>query len=233
MSTGSISFSQSYLNEIKNEVLTRMDSKENGGNGDGKACVEEAYNDLQINSLLDSLEKDSLEYNNLKNYADKIPQALANYAGADKTFSAQEWAEFLNGEEWGNVLDTWHSSSGRAKIEMSWIDNQGIKDGKTTKGEVKVGILKNIAQSGRKLDTEEIEAIIDKYAGDDGTFTLEEYTSLKNDEIYKNFLDENGVSPLYSNAQKDTDVQPEAGIFTTIKNFFGNIFNALFGKKEE
>lgn len=138
----------------------------------------------------------------------------------------------LNGKEWGNVLNAYHSSSNFAKLEMGWIDNQHIKDGKTTKGEVKVGILNNIAQSGRKLDTTEIEAIIDKYAGNDGIFSIEEYTNLKNDKTYKNFLNKNNVSPLYKKDKAETGGTAEKTIEdqnkTGLKALFNTIYEAIY-----
>lgn len=44
-------FPQSYLEEIKAGTFKRMDAVENGGNGDGKITINEAYNSLNINSL--------------------------------------------------------------------------------------------------------------------------------------------------------------------------------------
>lgn len=82
---------------------------------------------------------------------------------------------------------------------MGWIDegSNGItKDQKCTKGEVKAGILNNMQKIDPTVDCSNIENIIDKYAGDDGTFTVEEYTALKNDPVYKAFLKKYHVNPF-------------------------------------
>lgn len=78
-----------------------MDSVENGGNGDGKITVDEAYNDLQIDSLFSGIKENTDEYKNLKELTDKIPEALVEYSGEDEEFSPEEWAQFLNGQEVG------------------------------------------------------------------------------------------------------------------------------------
>ncbi len=191
-------YPKDYLNSIQNDVFKRMDGKENGGNGDGQISLNEAYNDLNIGSLLSGLAPDSKEYSKLKSLTDNIPAALQKYAGNDGIFTANEWANFLNGSEWGQVLDTYHSSSNFAKIEMGWIDQSknNFNDGKVTKGEVKVGIYNNLMKSNSKVDITLIDALIDKYAGEDGTFTTEEYTQLKNDPYYKNFMKQNNITPF-------------------------------------
>lgn len=190
-------YSNDYLNGIKTETFTRMDSTENGGNGDGKVSIQEAFNDLNIGSLLAGQRPE--EAAKLMEAASKIPEALAKYAGDDGVFNAQEWADFLNGSEWGNVLDIWHNSSKMAELEMGWIDNASTSanDGFTTKGEVKVGILNNLMVNNKNVDTTEIEALIDQYAGADGTFTKEEYMALKSDPKYKAFLKEHNVVPFF------------------------------------
>lgn len=196
MEIGKTNYPKEYLDGIKNGAFKRMDAKEYGGNRDGKISTKEAYNGLNINSLFSNLEKGSEEYNKLKTYVNKIPDAIKKYAGEDEEFSAEEWAQFINGSEWGQVLDIYHSSSGRAIQEMKWIDSAGIQDGNTTKGEIKVGIFNSLANTNQKqVDTSEIELIIDDYAGDDGTFTVEEYMALKEDPEFKAFLEEYGIQP--------------------------------------
>ncbi len=59
-------YSSEYLNAIQNDVFSRMDAKDNGGNGDGAVNVEEAFNDLSIGSLFDGLDENSDEYAKLK-----------------------------------------------------------------------------------------------------------------------------------------------------------------------
>lgn len=186
-------FDNEYLKSIKDFVFTRADSTENGGNGDGKMNISEALNDLHIGSLLSGLNPSSNEYKELKSLTDKIPNALNKYAGSDGIFQAEEWANFLNGNEWGAVLDKFHSSSNYAKMEMGWVDNNkhAYQDGKTTKGEVKVQIIQNFAKHYPTEDNtivSKIESIIDKYSGIDGTFTVNEYTQMLNDPTYKAFL---------------------------------------------
>ena len=189
-------YSQQYLNEIKDVLTNRIDG--NGGEKDGKVTVNEAYNDLNIGSLLSGLKEGSDEYNKLKALTDKVPEALAKYAGSDGIFQAEEWADFLNGEEWGVVLDQYHSSSNFAQLEMKWIDNtRGMfNDGKVTKGEVKVGLLNKVLEINPNFDTTNIEQLIDRYAGEDGTFTVEEYTAMKKDPEYKAFLNQFRVVPF-------------------------------------
>lgn len=221
MSVQVTGFSQEYLYGIKTEVFTRMDSASNGGNGDGKITVNEACNDLHIDTLFSGIKEDTDEYKNLKGLTDKIPEALVEYSGEDEEFSPEEWAQFLNGQEWGNVLDAYHSSSGFAKLEMGWIDNGHIEDGKTTKGEVKVGLLSNLKEQGYNIDTTKIEAIVDKYAGNDGTFSVEEYMALKNDKTYSSFLDKYHTSPIPDNA---VYIMPDDN---------SNNNETIFGNKEE
>lgn len=209
--TNSISgnqFPQEYLRDIQNEAFTRMDSVKNGGNGDGRVDTYEAFQDLHVGSLFDGLKEGSAEYDSLKAAASDITSVLEQYAGDDGEFTAEEWAEFLNGDEWGEVLDAYHSSSARSKIEMSWIDNSDgmLADGKTTKGEVKVGFLQNLANKGIDVDTTSFEKLIDEYAGEDGTFTVEEYTAMRNDPMYKAFTEKYNIAPYhFSRKQEDQE----------------------------
>lgn len=182
-----------YLKEIENKALKQMD---NSGNQDGKVTVEEALKYLNIEDLLSG--QNEADAAKIKAAAEKISEVLTKYAGQDKEFSAEEWANFLNGQEWSAVLNTWHSSGKDAKLEMNWIDNaHGIPDRTVTKDEVKVGILNNLLANGVNIDTKEIEAIIDKYAGDDGSYTHKEYMTLREDPIYKEFLNKYGVTPWF------------------------------------
>lgn len=83
----------------------------------------------------------------------------------------------------------------KAEMEMSWIDDAHIKDGKLTKGEIKVGIRNSFVRKNPNADLTKLDAIIDKYAGDDGTFSKEEYMQLKNDPVYKKFVEQYGAHP--------------------------------------
>ena len=80
---------------------------------------------------------------------------------------------------------------------MSWIDKAGIEDGKTTKGEVKVGLLNNLEANGVDIDTEELEGLVDKYAGEDGTFTKKEYMQLKQDPLYNEYIEKYHITPWF------------------------------------
>ena len=180
-------FSQNYLADIKNITFNRMDSSKNGGNGDGQVDINEAFNDLDIGSLLSGQNlEDSFK---IMKAAENIGDALSEYAGEDSIFSEEEWANFINGDEWGSVLDAWHNSSKKAELEMRWIDNAHIEDGNVTKGELKVGIYNNLWKQGLDISTDSIESLIDEYAGDDGIFTEEEYMALKQDDEYKSFVE--------------------------------------------
>lgn len=190
-------FSNEYLNSIKNEVFTRMDSAENGGDGNGEVSIQEALNDLNIGAMLSGQSPEDAQ--KLMAAASKIPDALAKYAGDDGIFNAEEWAHFLNGSEWGDVLDIWHNSSKKTEMEMGWIDNSSssYNDSFVTKSEVKAGILNNLSANKQNVDTTQLEAVIDRYAGDDGTFTKEEYIALKKDPLYKSFIEKYNVSPFF------------------------------------
>lgn len=84
--------------------------------------------------------------------------------------------------------------------------NGGRKDGRITLREsynsLDVGSLFSGLEKGsfeyNRLGhyASKIPAALQKYAGDDGTFTVEEYTALKNNKVYKNFLDQYNVSPF-------------------------------------
>ena len=198
--TNSISggnYSQDYLNGIK-ETFKRMDDVKNGGNGDGKVNTYEAFQDLDTGSLFYGMQEGSDEYNRLKNSLSGLTEVLEQYAGDDGEFTAEEWADFINGDEWGEVLDAFHSSSARSRYEMDWIDNAHITDNECTKGEVKVGFLWDLAEKGIKVDTTSFEELIDKYAGEDGTFTAEEYTAMRKDPMYQAFVEKYGVAPYHS-----------------------------------
>ena len=177
-----------YLKSIEFIMAKRMDG--NGGKKDGKVTVNEALNDLNISSLFSGLRKGSFEYINLWSLTSNMTKVLKRYAGSDGIFQPKEWAAFLNGNEWGAVLEQYHSSSNFAQMEMRRIDNSNgvITDGKLTKGDVKTSILNKILKIDRNFDTTQIEDLIDVYAGKDGTFTLSEYTALKNNPVYKAVL---------------------------------------------
>jgi len=82
-------------------------------------------------------------------------------------------------------------------------------DGKVTKGEVKVGLLNNLQKMNLPLvyDKEAIgsrlEALVDKYAGEDGTFTVAEYTAMKNNPEYKQIIKDLHLVPFNVSTQKD------------------------------
>ena len=192
---GGNEYSKDYLAAIENDTFKRIDTK--SGNGDGKIQVKEALADLDIPSLLSGQSKKDAA--KLSKLTQNIPEILAKYAGDDGVFSAQEFADFLNGAEWGAVMDAWHASSGMAKIEMQWIDDAqtSFHDGYVTKGEVKAGILNNLAYQGKNVDTQLIEELIDKYAGEDGTFSLQEYQKMKQDPKYKSFIEQYNVTPWF------------------------------------
>lgn len=107
MTTVNAKYSQEYLNDIKN-TFKRMDDVKNGGNGNGKVDLNEAYNDLDIPYLLaNQNQEDTIK---IETASRNIKEALKNYAGDDGEFSAEEWADFINGKEWGAVLNAWSSS---------------------------------------------------------------------------------------------------------------------------
>ena len=190
-------YSAEYLRQINTVLTSRMDG--NNGKKDGRVTVSEAYKDLNPASLLSGLKAGTVEYNKLKLYTGFLPQILKQYAGKDGVFQAKEWADFLNGKEWNNILDTYHSSSNSEKIEMGWIDSaRGMKpDGMITKGEVKAGLIQNMLKINPNYNMTIIENMIDRYAGKDGIFTLKEYTDMKNNLAYSAFLKEYKAVPFY------------------------------------
>lgn len=188
--TGFSSLRSGYSKASQNP-LVRMDSKANGGNGDGKASVDEALKDLNIQALFQGLEENSDEYKNLKKYTDKIPAALAKYAGNDNEFTDEEWDKFLNSEEWSKVIDTHKQSSNYAEIEMGWVDNNQTKDSVVTSVEVKAEIYSKFARTHASEDSSILKIVselIDKYAGSDNKFTKEEYINMLKDSTYSNFM---------------------------------------------
>ena len=91
-----------------------------------------------------------------------------------------------------------------AQIEMGWVDNSQncFPDGQCTKGEVKVGLLNNLQKMNlplvydKRVIGSRLEAIVDKYAGEDGTFTVAEYTAMKNDPEYKQIINDFHLVPF-------------------------------------
>lgn len=190
-------YSEEYLNGIKNEVFTRADE---AGNKDGRITSDEVLEDLNIGFLLSG--QNGQDTAKILTAAGSIPDVLVQYAGEDGEFSPEEYADFLNGDEWGAVLDAWHSSGKKAELELGWIDRAGIVDGAATKGEMKAGIAKNLIANGIDVDTAKIKELIDYYAGDDGTFSKEEYMELKNDSTYKEFIETHHVSPWFTRVEE-------------------------------
>ena len=168
-------YSEAYLNTIENVVFQRMDSIRNGGNGDGKVSVNEAYNDLNISGMLSGQnEEDTAK---IKNAAKNIQQVLAQYAGEDGVFNSREWAEFLNGKEWQGVLDAWHSSEQITQYKII-----------TTKDKLRNRLLIGLQSLDAFKVYHNIEKLLDQYAGEDGAFTIKEYQDLKADPEYKEFI---------------------------------------------
>ncbi|MBR1680730.1 hypothetical protein IJ707_02955, partial [bacterium] len=151
-------FGQSYIRDCGNSL------KGSDTNGDGKVTLEEFKNNLSI-----------FGDNNLNQRAKDL---MDKYADADGSITAEGYAQWLNSEEYGQILDEYHSSKEFSEIEMGWIENSqnSYQDGQVTKGEVKVDLLNRLPDG---VDGSEMEALIDKYAGQDGVFTVEEYTKLK------------------------------------------------------
>ena len=195
-------YPKEYLDGIKTVFRERIDG--NGGKKDGKVTVAEAYKDLDDTQLLAGLKKGSAEYNKLNRLMSKIPEALRKYAGSDGIFQAEEYAKFLNGKEWGAVIDQYHSSSNFSKIEMRWIDQSkgSNKDGECSKGEVKAGLLNSLQKNKLPLVFDKnrigntIKTLVDKYAGADGKFTVAEYTAMKNDPTYKQIIKDFNLVPF-------------------------------------
>ena len=121
-------YSNVYLNGVRQALSENADG--NGGKKDGMVTVQEALNSLDIGGMLYGIQQGTQEYNNLKTLADNIPQALQKYAGKDGVFQAQEWADFLNGNEWGQFLDSYSSSSKCLKQEMQKIEQSQEKTSK-------------------------------------------------------------------------------------------------------
>ena len=219
---GGSNFPEQYLAEIKN---TLQNNDKQYGNGDGQLDINEAYSSLDVASLLAN--QNSADAEKIKTSSADIQDVLKKYAGKDGVFSAQEWAEFLNGEEWGAVLKAWHSSSGKAKLEMAWIDQaNSTKDGKVAQGEITSSLINNLIAQGKKLENLDNEKtfladIVAKYAGADGVFTLEEYQALKADKDYQEFVNKNHIVPWFKFATpenvKKTETKSETDKTSKLK----------------
>jgi len=94
-----LEFYQKHLNQFDKE-----------GNSDGKVDIQEALNGLNIGNMLNGQSPADLA--KLKSSTANIQEVLTKYAGEDGVFSALEWAEFQNGKEWKQVMDTYQNSSG-------------------------------------------------------------------------------------------------------------------------
>lgn len=195
MSKISGNYDSNYLNEINN-TLKRIDSKENGGNGDGKVTVAEAYKELGISGMLSG--QSQADAAKIKAASSNLMGVMAKYAGDDGVFNAQEYAEFINGSEWKAVLDVWHSSSKKAEMEMSWIDDVHINDGQVTKGEIKSGLFNNLRQNNVNMNFSFLENLIDMFAGKDGVFTTEEYMQMKKNPMYKMMTEQYNAVPWFN-----------------------------------
>lgn len=212
------SFSSSYLNSIRQTFNSRIDGNTDGKK-DGKITVAEAYRDLNISDMLSGLNPSSQEYNRIKSATDRVPQALRNYAGSDGVFTENEWANFLNGAEWGAALDAYHSTSRWAEHEMSSIDEASDRNGRVSVGEVKAGLLNSISETYSSFNTTELEAIVDNYAGNDGIFSKEEYTRMLNDPKYRNIINQTGATPYYSKNNTNNNF----GFNSMNTNMYGNM----------
>ena len=164
-------YSQEYLNSVKNVLANRIDG--NGGDKDNKVTIKEAYNDLNIGDLLSSLKDGSNEYNKLKALTDNIPNVLTKYAGSDGVFKTEEWADFINGKEWGAVLDLFHSLKNSAKTEKS----EAILK--------KIDNTEFLKKDEKQVIKDKLKAIAKRYAGRDYRFTIMEYNVMLNDREYQ------------------------------------------------
>ena len=230
-------YSLDYLNDIKKNQLDKGDLKENGGDGDGNLSVNEAFNNLALDSVFNHLSGDGAE-EKLNGIKSNVGNVLAKYAGDDGNFSAQEYADFLNGDEWNSVL-SWLDEVDNAfygevetqkdalklsqdekqelRQEMNFIEQDYYNDGVLSKGEFTVHILNDLFQRGVDVDTSEIETLIDKYAGKNGSFGAKEYYLLKQDETFKNFL-QNTNTILDKRTEEDKNVQKEMLEYGQYKN---------------
>lgn len=188
------------------------------GNRDGKVSTEEMKADFQrlhngiLNAQDYAMKKEpacraqaAQDKSDLNSAYSKIPKLIEKYAGADKVFSGQECANLINSKEWNAYLNVWHNSVGDANIEMEWIDSAHIKDGRTTKGEVKVGLFNSIAKDAPKLANKlmsKIDNLVEKYVGDDGVFSIKEYMQMKNDPEYKQMELKTGMYPWFEDDEK-------------------------------
>lgn len=110
-----------HLKSINNIAFKRMDT---AGNKDCKVSVKEAYEDLNVNFMSEG-QSATDTFKATFNTPD-IPEVLKKYAGKDGEFSAKEWANFLNGDEWGEALEAWHSSEKMAELEKDWAEAENL-----------------------------------------------------------------------------------------------------------
>jgi hypothetical protein len=100
-----------------------------------------------------------------------VNKFLAYYALANS--ATEEWADFINGKEWGAVLDLFHSLKNSAKTEKSGailkkIDNTEI-----------------LKKDEKQVIKDKLKAIAKRYAGRDYRFTIMEYNVMLNDLEYQ------------------------------------------------
>ena len=197
-------FSKSYLNSCANN-LKGLDA-----NGDGKVSLEEFKEKLSI--------FDDKELN------EQAKDLMSKFVDNDGCVTAEGYAQWLNSEEYGKILDKYKSSTTFSEIEMDMIENSqdSFKDGKITKGEVKVDLLNRLPDG---VDGSKMEALIDKYAGKDGIFTVEEYTKLKNNPEFKAFLKEHNIYLGTDNKQRNNG----SNTTTNFNNFNFNITDLNIG----
>ena len=201
--SGSVNrFGKSYIDECS-EALKRYDK-----NGDGSVTLDEFFSQSIFGS---------------EKFDKKAKDIMTQYAGSEGKVSAEVYAEWLNSNEYQQVLDDYHSSKEFSEIEMGWVDNAHIQDGQTTKGEVKVDLLNRLPDG---VDGSKMEALIDKYAGEDGVFTTEEYTNLKNDPEFKAFLKAHDIQLGTGNyTNNNGNGGNNIGIGSNAFNFNFNNFN--------
>ena len=199
-----------YLKSIKDVAFKRMD---NAGTKDGKISVEEAYKDLDIGFMLEG--QNATDTFKIASSTSDIPEVLKKYAGKDGEFSAKEWANFLNGDEWGEALEAWHSSEKMAELEKDWaeaenlyyqeiedvafkrMDAYGNKDGKITIDEALADLdIASLLEDQSAIDTikifssaSKIPEALEKYAGGDGEFSAKEWASFLNGDEWGEVLD--------------------------------------------
>jgi len=189
-------------NKFGQEYIDSMQSYTSGQDidGDGKTTAEDMYQS-RINLHNDLFSHDPELMAKGQELAEKYKQAWQLYSNSDGSIEGYNAALALNSDTFKKLDEEYATLHDQAMYyfegqEMQQIDATGITDGQVTKGEVKVSnndfYEKINTKEGSDEKMQDIiaqeEALIDKFSGDDGVFSAEEYHQYQNSDEHKELL---------------------------------------------